>query len=1103
MADNINAIEIEGITRNATKIGVQDGQAEDLINLRFQDGSWRASGDGKKVFYMGYHGTGPVPSTPYVGTTYEQLYIHTNVYRHLLGVREVDGVSKLFWFANINEGGVFEPLAEEVELASFSGSPSVRYCPNGNLITITFVDDGTEKRVPIYLLYYPGSMTYKSMKIDYNGDIDGDVFPFSEIDFRPMVQTENATSVEKRPVLYIIDGLVSIEKEGNYLVVKSNLTTTADKVTVLQNTMLKQGSFVGSFLICAAFKTYSGKYILASRPKLIRCEDVYYDSRDAYPVWDRITVGEQISGTSVYKCTSSKYVDGDYPTINRFPSISSSVYVYGTNAVDATIPYSIGPSERIIGRGTKLQMKLPYIDKSFAETNDDIIKSLCVFITPPVSDYDLEKTYSGAETLSGALRESERGTTGNPYPNTYTYHSVNHLTKMMRTDEWRDMIANGLFYKISEQKFDEALLSHNGEWIDIELNANIGKDMSPAMVVQSDLLDFEATDRDSYFPKVYCTYNGRLHFANYYKENFHGYSLNDFIEAEGDYNSNTLTPAEQARSRITINNENISYPVTIDNVEYNTEDELWNAAFAGAFSLKPSHVPNWNPMGLTNVFNWWIEVTIENSDADIICIRGRKFETGTCHRYGDNLVSDEAPYYYLLNPFISYPDARAKEISFYFLHIDLNVRDHYANNNITFGGSIRVSKATYELTPHPYANIAYYMGSYPFSPAGSTFEEITSLTYLDRTIESVRSVMQETRNKESFLNGLKVSKTDNQLYFPVEHTYQIGSGEILAICSNAIAVGTGQTGAAPLYVFCTDGLYALFVDETGEMAYTNSRIIARDVLNNPDSVTPIDTGVAFTTDRGLMLIAGEQVEEIGAPAEGDVEQYANASSSDYNEFIKDRLTNVAELPLTLCDATDFLTYLKDKGTSGKAAIINYNHNQRELIVSNPNYPYSYVMDREGNWSRRDYSADEYVNNYPTSYRVKTGVFYKVDEEGDANTPLEQRKEADNQIFYLSNEIKLGSIGFKQAYRFVVRGYFETLPGKAVGCYLQGSYDGRKWATIGGNEKKSGKFTNIGCHVSHADMRFYRICLAGQVTGKTRIDYMEMSSSPSVLNTKIR
>lgn len=434
------------------------------------------------------------------------------------------------------------------------------------------------------------------------------------------------------------------------------------------------------------------------------------------------------------------------------------------------------------------------------------------------------------------------------------------------------------------------------------------------------------------------------------------------------------------------------------------------------------------------------------------------------------------------------------------------------------------------------------------------------------SIDKWNSLSAMKNNEEYFPNGLKVSAINNPFFFPYETTYQVGSSEIVAIMSNAVAVGTGQTGAAPLYVFCKDGIYSLMVDSSGEMTYTNARIIARDVCNNAKSVTPIDSGVVFTTDRGLMSIAGSEVVEIGSAAEGDVFDITYTSDKAkkimFNAFTMQQL---AEFPQTLVDNTDFLTYLK-------GAIVNYNHNERELMVSNPDKDYTYVMDRNGNWSRRAFTAQEYVNNYPTSYRIdKSGKLYKVDAD-DNDT---------NQVYLLSNVIKLGTIAFKQAYRLVARGYFEskenTLLGKHViapnkfydnarkillidpdnvdlfnklivgrtiyigngitakviskntspyrvefsesiytnsasmfsfyeleelGLYVFGSYDGRQWSLIGGNEK-NGKFTDIGCKIAHTDIKFIRICMAGKISHASRIDFVEISYDGSSLNTKLR
>jgi hypothetical protein len=201
----------------------------------------------------------------------------------------------------------------------------------------------------------------------------------------------------------------------------------------------------------------------------------------------------------------------------------------------------------------------------------------------------------------------------------------------------------------------------------------------------------------------------------------------------------------------------------------------------------------------------------------------------------------------------------------------------------------------------------------------------------------------------------------------------------------------------------------------------------------------------------------------------------------FNAFTMQQL---AELPQSLVDNTDFLTYLK-------GAIVNYNHNERELMVSNPEKDYTYVMDRNGNWGRRAFTAQEYVNNYPTSYRIdKAGNFYKVDAD-DNDT---------NKVYLLSNVIKLGTVAFKQAYRLVVRGYFETED--VLGLYVFGSYDGRQWSTIGGNEKE-GKFTDIGCKIAHTDIKFIRLCISGKISHASRIDFVEISYDGSNLNTKLR
>lgn len=166
--EQIKAISLQGIVHNATKIGVQDGQCEDLVNLRFKDGSWRTSGDGKHVFSMNYQSN--VPNTS--GVSYTQLFIHTNIYRHLLGVRN----NKLYWFGNINADGEFESLSTPKELAPANNDLYI--CQTGHLLTVIDGDSFT------YLLFKSSNNDYKALNVDLNGSQDSrTLYPFGQIHF--------------------------------------------------------------------------------------------------------------------------------------------------------------------------------------------------------------------------------------------------------------------------------------------------------------------------------------------------------------------------------------------------------------------------------------------------------------------------------------------------------------------------------------------------------------------------------------------------------------------------------------------------------------------------------------------------------------------------------------------------------------------------------------------------------------------------------------------------------------------------------------------------------------------------------------------------------
>ena len=1114
----VTAIEFQGIVRNRTKIGVEDGQAEDLINLRFVNGSWRTSGDGRHVYAM---------TDNYNNISYTQIFVHTNVYRHLLGVNPAD--NKLYWFASIDTDNVtIRPLTTE---NSSSSDDFIKTLPNapqvlttvtgdiwitqtGHLLTVIDEADDFE-----YFVFKTSTKEYIEVNMDVNGKAtDRSLYPFGQVHFNcysPQDDEHKATIQADMSFNWIYEGAIE------YFI----------------NELHKKNQFSQPFLALVALKTYDGSFIYASNPVLLFPREGLVSTHGNSKIWftrktdipggitefseneslliDRQNIIEIPEGSSI--TVAGVTYSGPFSYVSIDTVLDNNHKIIGTSQ-NARLLENVTPFltqylaeistndsiQRTCAYGSDLVVSIDSKFQSFLLKNQDIFTSFCIFVTKECSIFPhIEIKRNGSslsykpalsnfeviEQIDRIMMTIDNGS--NIYERMYDIGGYYTPLILRKNEDIIYELLHSPFYLLRE--YDK----HNIHTLVTNPVVNLSEPEYEGLlennnIVQQDRFTTEAFSRTTYLPKVSYMYNGRLHITNYKSQQFHGYPIDLFLR-----NNHSVKPQTGSSflglPNLAINNDeylqhsrNIySYLPTID-VQQDNDNINTNL-------LQQLKVNGYGALA-------WAAVDIETSEGLQRVVRyiptGNFANKTDYNRTFDNFFED-------LGPLVTFPDIRAKSIKFFFI-------DSYTDNDDVY---IRFSESDdLPLKSHPLYNFAYYITDNlkPISITGHLFNSVSTFIAgygnhwayeIDWGELGVKPPILplEKNTDEYFPNGLKVSETNQPMYFPVENTYQVGSGEILALCVNTQALGTGQTGTAPLLVFCTDGIYAILVDTSGEMAYTNTRPIGDDVVNSPRSVTRTDLGVVFSTDRGLMVAEynGQnfQIREIGEPAEGDALQYACSGNTDYMQMIAGAMEHVADLPNTLCDTTDFLTYLK-------GAIINYNHNERELMVSNPDKDYSYIMDRDGNWSRRDYSADEYIQNYPTSYRLKDGEFYKVDEEGDNSTPLEKKKESDNKFFYLSQPIKLGSIGFKQAYRFAVRGYFNVLSGCYIGCYIMGSYDGRKWALLGGNEK-SGTFTDIGCKIERTDVRFYRICLAGQLAGDSRIDYIEISSMPSVLNTKIR
>ena len=1087
-------IPIQGIVRNTTKLKIQDGQAEDIINLRFCDGAWRASGDGKLVFQMG----GVPGEVPYVDTQYRNIFIHTNVYRHVIGVSD----SSLWWFADVTTDGVFVPLGERIELCSIDIREDVfSYTPVGNLVTVIETHMGGVH----YIFFDEISGKYKAVDIDENKAPNSrELYPYGQVHLNlDMSETEDTSiDVESEGGDVAINNWDDIDYSKTSAVYYTPDRWHADMLEAYRKAQEKN-LFTRPFMTMVAVKLYDGTYAFASSPTLLwpreklGSGDEYYTrsvSGEGFNIRPENLVcaythklGKYVNesfgifnGEIIGKIENDEYkpLDTNFINVPTSPCYQSGSYCKDLGFTGGTI-IDIKKGSSIFTRlnGARLLLSIESID--LIRNNPEIFTGIGIFITPEVDIYDVR---TEKEHYGHVAYDFSRGNFG-------VTVNFSYVPKQRDKKEIINDLTTYPFYLLRDYTLDElGALSNNitVDLTDAKYNA-ILKNITSSYRFRS-----ESVDRRSFTPKCAYGYNGRLHLANYKSTMFYGFPIDTLLynnksgvnNEASDYNVKNFKEVEgdlrEKYETMVYNSYNL----------YQYDKKIYPFVTDSALHLYEPFVGLLASYLLVKVY------LRTNSSEPIVS------------RFIRSYVDDGIGNFYIedLPPFLCFPDNRAYKMEIVFSQISANGEDVY----------LKQYRREFDLKRHNYLNMSYFVDEdiHPIKIDG--FECIES-HFETISILGIPEILNAT---ESFPNGIKVSATNNPIVFPYKNTYQVGSSEIISICSNAVAVGTGQTGSAPLYVLCKDGVYALMVDASGEMVYTNSRIISRDVCNNKASVTPIDGGVAFTTDRGLMIISGSEVQELSESVEGKPLNYIGIRPSLFTPlgFGINVLTKMAKIDTRICDGRDFVEFTK-------SAIICYNHNLRELLLSDNRTEhnvdtsqtpsdspirdtdmarviiprpqlesrYTYVMDRNGMWSRRNNAADEYVNNYPTAYRILDGKFYQVDEEEGG------RNESDNTIFYLSNVIKLGSVGFKQAYRLVVRGYFETLQtgmsDEYIGLYVFGSYDGRMFSLLGGNEK-SGAFTDLGCKVERTDVRYFRICLAGVVTKDTRIDWIEMSSDIS-------
>jgi hypothetical protein len=276
-------------------------------------------------------------------------------------------------------------------------------------------------------------------------------------------------------------------------------------------------------------------------------------------------------------------------------------------------------------------------------------------------------------------------------------------------------------------------------------------------------------------------------------------------------------------------------------------------------------------------------------------------------------------------------------------------------------------------------------------------------------------------------NKIYTSEVNNPFYFPLNGINTIGTGTIIGLASITTPLSQGQFGQFTLMAFCTDGNYALQVNDEGLYAGTPPPM-QRDVCTNPASITQIAGEVIFVSARGAMSADGSIIKCISEALNGVPEDTGKLLPSELFQQCR----------------------------------VAYDYAGRRIIFFSTTNDESYILSLEdGTWSQGRFGQIKTVLNvYPYSY-IQLAVPGSIIQ---LNMPYQYNADTGLHAGHLiTRPMKLDSLQLKRLHQFALEGIF-TEP-QTIKVY--GSNNTTDWKLIGETTRR-----RVG-HIPGRYFKYYR------------------------------
>ena len=857
-------------------------------------------------------------------------------------------------------------------------------------------------------------------------------------------------------------------------------------------------------------------------PYVVMFEDIKYGGWTGDQYWKNhpyLTRYEALGGGKYISYNSDDVKTAD----SLLPNFMTSYGIGATTYTSLDTKYSRG--HEITTTHNILQIRA---DKMVDDSYKNVVQSISVFITPQVYGVDLEHpikietenyipdaidtTTEEDDNLIAQgirIRSGQNGnlaffvecSIGRYNVETYLRH---HFVPSRITDEdiREELLKQRTFYKVKEFTWDEYQKDVVGKgWVTIDLEDVL------STLTEQEQLNIDSYTRSEYFSSVCQYYNGKLHIANYKENSFSGWPAT-YFKAEGyNYIADNFTAAMKIADKARGQGNSADNKINVTAYDYIREGGSSLPSAARSFYKRHDGTQTleigtagaaqaaWEREGIdideANFNKFLLERLHEiRLQIDVTTVNEEEEEKTYTRRTPLSYFSDLR-----LNAMLSFPDIRATKMKLTtYMNIDTLLNGRYVRK------WFNVFEKTYTLDTDNGFNLAIYLSEDLRHIWAVDWGKIRQLVnqnggFLDEWTDELPEI--PTTNASEYPNQLKVSEVNNPLYYPPENTYVVSNGSIMAMENDSISMQAGQYGTSPLYVFSSDGIYGLMVDASGELTYTNSRCIARDVLSDAGAIESTEAGVIFPTRHGLMSISNQLVTELSEPVEGTVVPWFDPDPSNYERLPQAILAETSGKFGKLDHSEDeFKKFVQ-------GAVIGYNYIDKEIWVSKAGQG-TFVLTRNG-WTRVSVEARKYVADYPHYYMQKEdNKLYWLGREVETATGEDgQEKAASTPVFFITRPLKMGAEDFKQALRLVLRCRLLCEDGQLSSLVCWGSYDCRKWTCLGGIDRVGG-IKDIGKVVNRTDCKYFKFAFFGKLQPGSFIDYAEVNYDRRLYaNGKIR